>query len=447
MGHLEHTMQPFRFMDLPAELRDQIYTHLLNPEDNCTIGEDGIIAKYNYDLRFFRTCKQVYAEAKRMLQVLPWNTFARIETPWEEAQEHVRVEGMVPILMTGKAAETFSQVHVRIVIDAPFHQQDENENKKFIVFVHDLDRFTKMWMYSDLSYAGDLNPHLRLRLYLRNPSVPDGDDYVKMTKKLQRKILLPFGNVKNLRDTKVISEDPGITVDKDIEDEMRKRMLTPYKSAEQCLGESKKLMEEGDKFCEAVEGDSNGKGNATPDYHAAIEKYIESFAAMHIVCIKRRRSIWGDAWFDRFLTSGAFRGKHGQIVRLCLRVELVSKITNAYVRLGMASDQPKRLEYLSEAHFWGMRTINLLREHVNPHDAPHDNFPNDARRAMGMTYLRTGMAGMEMAKYVPLALDDAMRGTGDQSMRHASKRLLLAARRWCPNDDEVEKVLWSYGLS
>jgi hypothetical protein len=434
-------------MDFPPELRDEVYANLLLPADNCTVGDDGVTTRYNYDLRFFRTCKQFYTEAKRVFRIIPWNTFARIETPWEEAQDHVRVEGMVPILASGHAAETFTHIHVRIIIDAPFHEQDEHDNKKFIVFVHDLERFTKMWMYSDLSYSGDLNPHLRLRLSLRNPSVPDGDDYVKMTKSLQRRIMLPLGMVKNLGDVKVQSQDSGIVIDKDIEDEMRRQMAIPYETAEACLDQTKKLLDEGDRLAEGIEGDSDGNGSILPDYYAAIEKYTASFAAMHIVCVKRRRSIWGDAWFDRFLTNGTFTGKHGQIVRLCLRVELVSAVTNAYYQLGVSTLPPKNYEYLSEAHFWGMRTIELMREHVSPNDIPHENFPNEARRAMSRCYLRTGMAGWELAKLAPMEVDEALHGTGNRRMRSAAKKLILVSRGWCPDDDEADKVIWRLGLS
>ena len=440
------TAAPFRFMDLPAELRDEVYTYLLDPEDHCKYDEDGVKTKYTYDLRFYRTCKQVYAEAKRVFRVLACNTFARIETPWEEAQQHVMVEGMVPVVASGRAAENFHHIHVRIIIDAPFHELEDEDTKKFIVFVDDMERFTKMWMYSDLSYSGDLNPHLRLRLILQNPSVPAGDDYIKMSKALQKKILLPFGNVKNLRDVKVLSSESGVIIDKSVEEEMRRIISAPYDTAEVCLDKTKKLMDEGDRLTEGVDGDVNGNGATSPNYLGAVEKYIEAFAAMHIVCIKRRRSIWGDAWFDRVLQSGYYKGKHGQIVRLTLRVELVSAVTNAYYQVGMTSKAPDDLKYLSEAHFWGDRTIGLIREHVSPNDIPHDNFPREARRAMGKLYLKTGMAGMELAKHVPLQLDDR-RSSTDQRMKPDAKRMLMAARRWCPDDEEVEKGLWRYGLS
>jgi hypothetical protein len=440
-------MATFRFMDLPAELRDEVYTYLMLPEDNCIVDDDGIITKYLYDLSFYRTSKQIHEEAKRVFRVLPWNTFARIETPWDEAQQHVSMEGMVPILASGNAAENFNHIHVRIIIDAPSHTREVN--KKFIVFLNDLDKFTKMWMYSDLSYSGDLNRHLRLRLLLRNPSVPAGDEYIKMTKALQRKILLPFGLVKNLDDVKVISQDAGVIIDKDIENEMRRLMDVEYESAESCLDKTKKFMDEGDQLTEGVAGDADGKGHVAPNYLAAIEKYIEAFASMHIVCVNRRRSIWGDAWFDRFLESGRYVGRHGQIVRLTLRVELVSAVTNCYYQLGISSQPPDDFKYLVEAHFWGYRTIKLMRQHVTPNDIPHDNFPNEAMRAMGRCYLRTGMAGMELAKHVPLQLDSEgiTGGLSDQSMKQESKRMLMAARRWCPNDDEVESGLWRFGLS
>jgi len=107
---------------------------------------------------------------------------------------------------------------------------------------------------------------------------------------------------------------------------------------------------------------------------------------MHIICVKNKRSIWADAWFERFLTSGTYAGRHGQIVRLILRVHLVSAIVKSYCDL-------KEWE---EAHFWGMRSINLMREQVDDGNTPHPNFPVQGKEAMGWIFARTAVAAAEL---------------------------------------------------
>ena len=339
--------QPFRFLDLPAELRNQIYELILDPAYVRKLLPDGFTTTYDYDLALFHVNRQIYVEARNVFWLR--NIFARIETPWSEAEHHVSVEGMVPVIASGHLADTFSHIHARAIIDAPYHGPFDRDTRKFIVFVDDLDKFCQMWVYSDLGYGGDLNPHLRLRLCLQNPSVPDSGEHVQLTKSLQKRIMLPFGVVRNLKHVEVISEARGEDIVESVEKEMREIMSVPYESAESCLEEAEKLKEKAVQWLYR---------SMLVDPKRALECCIESFRKMHIVCIGHRRSIWADAWFDRTLVGGPFDGRHGQVVRLILRIELVAAVVKSYLDLK---------EY-PEAHFWGMRTINLMREQVDESD-------------------------------------------------------------------------------
>lgn len=267
----------------------------------------------------------------------------------------------------------------------------------------DLLAFTTMWQYSDLSYAGDLNKHLRLALHLQNPisaaEEAEGEER-GLPKALQRKLLEPFGMTKSLLSVSI----SGPQVDRDgIWKKVKAEMEIPYATPEACLEESSRLKDLGN---EALKNDPA----------KAIEIYFQAFKALHIICAGRRRSIWGDPWFATQLTSGPFKDHHGQVVRLVLRVKLVANVIKAYLDLG---------EW-NEAHFWGMRTILLMREAINEEDEPMDGFP--AKDQMGKIYFRTGVAAK--------MLQDASQ----------ARRLFRIAKLYLPHDENITRLLASVSL-
>jgi hypothetical protein len=130
----------FRFLDLPGELRNSVYSFLLGPGDARQDMGQGY-TKYQYSLSLFLVNRQLYRESRKIFKQL--NVFARIETPWDEAQNHVEMEGNVPVLATGQKAESFD-VHLKVIIDAPKYTDMDRNNRKFIVLADDLEAFTKM---------------------------------------------------------------------------------------------------------------------------------------------------------------------------------------------------------------------------------------------------------------------------------------------------------------
>jgi hypothetical protein len=78
----------FRFLDLPLEIRESIYSLYFKPADRFTtspsLESQGFFGGvYTFDLRILRVCKQVCEEARAV-----WtreNVFVKIATPWPSA--------------------------------------------------------------------------------------------------------------------------------------------------------------------------------------------------------------------------------------------------------------------------------------------------------------------------------------------------------------------------
>lgn len=330
------------------------------------------------------------------------NIFVVVETPWREAEQHVAVAGNVPVICSDAHAERFETWHLSVAIDAPQIPSRENENKRFVILLDDLPLFCKMWFYSDLNYAGDLNRYLRLTLTIRDPFRHEWDDTV-IPKELQRRFFEPFGCVKGLMEFVVEGQHyPSL------ERQVREQMAVPYDSPSKCLQEAIKLQELGDQAL----------NRSYP--RRAIELYIQSFEKIHIICVGRRRSIWGEVWFDVQFTDGPFKDQHGQVVWLTLRVTLVANIIKAYLDL----------EDYAEAEFWGMRSIRLMRESAgfnSDEEAEqamlNSNFPGSMQ--MGRIYYRTGVAQKALG------------------MVSEARQLLKIAAVYLPDDEAVTRELAS----
>lgn len=250
-----------------------------------------------------------------------------------------------------------------IVIDAPQYGTLDRDNRKFVMLADDLHLFTRMWFYSDLSYAADLNPHLQLALDVRHPFDEPAAEPTPVPVAVQRRLMLPFRAVKNLRELRVTG-----TVDAAVEKELRAAMAVPYDSPERCLEEAARLKDEGNTLLKAQP-------------RRALELYLQAFEKVHVINEGRKRSIWADAWFHKQLRGGPYDGQYGQGARVILRVKLVANVLMAFVTM----------KEWDEAQFWGRRTISLVRSTVGAdHDEPIVDFGGAPE--MGKIYFRTGLA-------------------------------------------------------
>ena len=363
-----------RLLGLPAELREQIWRLVVSPEANRVPGPEDGYETYAYGsaLGLLLVNQQVLLEARAAFR--SENVFVRIRTPWPEATDHVEVEGHVPVLLRGRRAARFPHHTLSVAIEAPLMgdanggaDADDSDDDSagdngglgggarsqyFVILLDDLPRFTRTWFYSDLSNPG-LNRHLGARLHVRDP-YDDGGGHVPVS--LQRRLLLPFGDVKNLRQLHVTG-DPAPPSETVVE-ELRAAQAVPTASPERCLDEATRFKAEGNALLLPP-----AESGREPDPRAALEAYGRAWEAMHIVVRGRRRHVHGEAFFARQLRgkaegpaeevgSGVWKGRNGAMERLVLRVQLVANTCLAYLRLRQWND----------VVFWGMRSIGMMRQ-------------------------------------------------------------------------------------
>ncbi|KAK7518038.1 uncharacterized protein IWZ02DRAFT_308128 [Phyllosticta citriasiana] len=393
------TSSPSHLLNLPAEIREEIFSHVLSPSAARIELPDDYV-KYRFHLGLFRVNRQVYREARHVFYRL--NTFVRIETPWPEAKQHITEEGRVPLVVCGDEAEVFEHAHLWVDIEPFQYSYPLDKSCNMVLLLDDLAAFCKIWYYSDLTHPG-LNMHLRLTLRLRNPHKIDDQDS-KLPKSLQQKLLEPFGCIKSLNDTQIFGQ-----YDESVFHALCAAQAIPNESPEECLEKATRLKDAGNVALKKNEP------------REAIRLYEEAFLAIHIVCCGRRRSIWGNAHFETILGSGQYESQHGQLVRLILRVKLVANIMQAYIKL----------ENWEEVKFWGMRSIQLMRESmgIDPHDEDDEPMLGfAAANEMGKIYYRTGLA----CKY--------MENT------EQARKLFRVAARYLPRDPLVARDLASVAL-
>ncbi|KAI0869055.1 hypothetical protein GGS24DRAFT_480047 [Hypoxylon argillaceum] len=402
MGSQQDGME---LLSLPPEIRDQIYTIILHPSNNRTFQADEY-TDYNYRnaLVLFRLNRQIYYEARDIFRTL--NVFLRVETPWSEAEQHVNIVGHVPILMRGARAARFRGHSLQVTIETPAAGEPEQDTHQFIMLADDLPAFTKAWFYWDLSHPG-LNRWLSLKLSLRDPYTPDWDEK-HVRRDVQRKLLIPFGDVKGLSASSITGDpkpQPKIAA------ELRALQAVKPPPPEECLAEGIRFKNEGNELLQKDE------------VHAALAAYNRAWEAIHIVVKGRQRHVHAEAFFARDLVDEPFAGKNGQLERMNLRLQLVANTCLAYLKL----------RDWDELKFWGMRTIHLMRQatganetHIPPEDEALLGFPSAPQ--VGKIYYRTARAFEEL---------------GDRS---EARRLLRVAQVYLPNDQIVKKSLAALSL-
>ena len=248
----------------------------------------------------------VYREAKKVFQD---NIFVKITTPWPEAIDHIKSDGKVPSVTTGEKAANFGDFHLWVFIDTPATPYPHNHGSfSMLICLEDLEAFTRMWHFSNLNHVG-LNQHLRLKLKIQDPHVPDR----KIPKSLQTRLLLPFGMIKNLHTFSV----HGSKLLPSVEEALQKERDVPDPSPEKCLEKGFAVKEAGNQLLK------DGL------YREALDRYVESFAAIQITVSGRLRYIHADGYYIRELVSGPHKGMRGDLVRMILRVQLVANVVLA----------------------------------------------------------------------------------------------------------------------
>ncbi|KAK0869154.1 hypothetical protein LTR91_002845 [Friedmanniomyces endolithicus] len=395
-----------RLLSIPAEIREHIYSLILHPDANRQYHENEYTSyDYRPALVLFCINRLIYIESRKVFREL--NIFVNIETPWPEARHHVAREGHVPMIAAGERAAKYEGHYLSVMIDAPEVPLDESKKQAFLVLLSDLDKFTTMWYYSNLSHPG-LNAQLRLALKLHDPYTPDYEEK-RIAKSLQRKLILPFGVLRNLR-SQTLTGDPKPYPS--IETELKELQAKPDVSPEHCLREATRLKNEGNAELKVE------------NFHAALKLYDQAFTAIHIVNKGRIRHIHADRFFARELREPPYTDKNGESERLILRVQLVANTCQAY----------NKLKDFDNSRFWGLRTITTVREYMGmdvnmdlpPEEEAIRRFP--ATSEMGKIYFRTAVA---------------IKALGDKD---EARKLLRVAKIYLPNDPLVTAELASVAL-
>ncbi|KAI1268216.1 hypothetical protein F5Y18DRAFT_440973 [Xylariaceae sp. FL1019] len=362
-------------LSLPPEIRDQIYHVILHPNNNRTVQADEY-TDYSYRdaVVLFRLNRLIYREARDVFRT-----------------------------MTGTRASRFNGHSLSVVIETPSAGPPPDGMQHFVFLADDLPAFTRAWYYWDLSHPG-LNQWLSLKLHLRDPNAAEWDE-PHVRRDIQRRLLLPWGMVKSLRDF-TLTGNP--TPQPKIESEMRALQAVAPPSPEQSLTEGIRLKNEGNILLQ--KGDARG----------ALRVYSRAWEAIHIVIRGRQRHVHAEAYYAKEL-SEPFPGRNGQMERLNLRVQLVANTCLAYLKLG---------EW-EELKFWGMRTIQLIsHQHddrpIEPEDEAILDFPFATQ--IGKIYYRTA---------------SACKALGERSQAH---RLLKVAAIYLPRDETVRKDLAATSL-
>ena len=308
----------------------------------------------------------------------------------------------MPIVTAGDRADGFTAFHLWVWIDAPAAPWGE-EMYNLVICLEDLEGFTRTWRYSNLNHPG-LNTHLRLRLTLQDPHVPGR----KMSKDAQNRLLLPFGVVKDLQSFDV----HGLKVLPSVKESLTKTQSIPEPTPEECLDQATLIKDEGNKLL------------LSGEYRQALQKYIDAFAAIHILVSGRGRTIYADGHYIRELESGLYKHQRGDYVRMVLRIKLVANVVQTYLKLK---------EY-TEAHFWGKRSIILFRQGmtgINSSDIEEDfatkwlaetaGMHIPAKAEMGKIFYRTALASRAMGKNADV------------------KNLIQAAAMYLPHDEQVQR--------
>ncbi|KAG8526032.1 uncharacterized protein KY384_000794 [Bacidia gigantensis] len=446
---------------LPLEIRQQIYTYLLRPANcknfpspssttttstNDSSASDSSLPSqddpsdlppspasptsnhlltgpnYTYPIPLFLLSRQIHTETLPLFRSL--NRFVKISTPWSEAIRHINSEGGVGVVAIGSQATDFQNFHLRVLISTamvPGMGTTDPENYDMITEMGELEGFVRTWGFSHLNSARHLNPHLVLRVDLKEPYPRQSTGQAAKQKgldvALQTRLLSPFGKLKDLNQMLFDFHGrpffEGGDVDEEVKEMVIKEQAIPELTPEERIQRCKELGIEGEVCI--------GK----KEYKQAIDCYLKAFEAVHIYHTEsgRKREVHCDSYYAVELRDGDYRGQFGHLVRIMLRISLVARVMDAFIKL----------QEWEDALFWGRRSISTFKsslqsqsqENADPEIYPERHVVHATRKVdsmwlidgywetfmreakamqfagkpdMGLIFYRTAIAGREVRR-------------------------------------------------
>ena len=235
---------------------------------------------------------------------------------------------------------------------------------------------------------------------------------------LQRKFLLPFGQVKGLYSMRFES------FNKTIERELRSAMAIPSPTLQESCESATKLLREGDaQLLLGVEG-----------ANAALESYKAAFYAIHILINGRTRRVLADTFFHAMITSGIYAGQAGMTVRIALRLKLVARFVSAYL---------VKRDWI-EALFWGMRSVRIMSDAMDPE---FEDFLADlvGGHDVGLIYVRAGIA-LYKAKAETEKYHEELKEYEGEKMADVSELFRLSQKHLKRGKAPARKELEAYNI-
>ncbi|KAJ4314108.1 NADH dehydrogenase [ubiquinone] 1 alpha subcomplex assembly factor 3 [Neodidymelliopsis sp. IMI 364377] len=261
-----------------------------------------------------------------------------------------------------------------------------------------------------------LNDRLSTAFILRDPDMDDVESDVskEIPLALQRRLLLPFSQVKGLYSLSVSG------FHKSIERELRTAMAIPAPTLSQSCESATKLLQEGDLAL------------ARADATEALRAYHAAFHAIHILIKGRTRRVLADTFFHANITTGIYAGQTGMTVRVILRLRLVARIISTYLAQ----------RNWAEAAYWGMRSVRIMSEAM---DTEFEDFLADLVGGddVALVYIRAGIALLKMRAEAERFRDELAQYEGED-MADTTRLFSVSLKHLKRGTGAVKRELESY---
>jgi hypothetical protein len=330
---------------------------------------------------------------------------------------HISSEGLVPIICTDRQADFHNDHHALVQITAPFHQAVPEHT--VVLLLEDLHLFTQTWYYSALSYPM-LNDRLSTTFKLRDPDMDDVDegDEKDIPLALQRRLLLPFSQVKGLYSMEIEGYN------KAVERELRQAMAVPPPTLPQSCEAATKRLHEGDAHL------ARGEEGAED----ALQSYKAAFHAIHILIEGRTRRVLADTFFHAQITNGTYAGQTGMMVRVILRLRLVARFLAVFLTQ----------QNWGEAAYWGMRSVRIMTDTM---DTEFEHLLADLVGGddVGLIYVRAGIALYKMKADIERWHEELKDYEGEE-MADVSTLFRVSQKHLKRGKERTKKELEKYGI-